>query len=595
MNPKISALAWALIHFLWEGGLIAAGLAVVLRAIQPSRANLRYLISCGAMVLMLSSAVATFLWLNQDMGAGRTVPQALLKYAVYQAPALPASPLEPQKRTQFSAYLPWLVYLWMAGVLALSIRTGAGFAVAQRLKRRQAFPLPPVWEQRFHRLARRLQISRTVRACESAIADVPAVVGWLRPVVLVPASALIGLPAPDVEALLAHELAHIRRNDYLVNLLQTAVETLLFYHPAVWWTGRQIRAERENCCDDLAVAVCGDVLTYARALTRLEQMRARTPALAMAANRGSLLARIRRLVRPDDSVRHTSGDWITGVAILLSVTAIYAAGYVPVPKPLAVKPAPVVVFVASQKPEPIGPRVEEQKTQPDDMQELAQLQAPVAPNEQAPAPSSGFLDGLASAGFTNLDVDDLIQFKIHGVTPEFIRQVKAAGFQPTADELVSMRIHGVDPGQIATYKAAGVDKLSIDDLVSFRIHGVTPEFVNSIRAAGYSTSDADDIVSLRIHGVTPEFAKEVKSLALGNPSLDDLVSMRIHGVTPEFARDIKALNLRGTDLDSLIEMRNHGITSGFIREVQKRGFKDLSVDQIIRLKQLNIFGNSEVF
>ena len=130
----------------------------------------------------------------------------------------------------------------------------------------------------------------------SAVAQTPAVIGWIRPVVLLPASALSGLEPGQIEALLAHELAHIRRHDYLVNLLQTAVETLLFYHPAVWWVGRQMRAERENCCDDLAVAVCGDALVYARALTELEQIRIAAPRLAMAANDGSLLNRVRRLL-----------------------------------------------------------------------------------------------------------------------------------------------------------------------------------------------------------------------------------------------------------------------------------------------------------
>ena len=105
-------------------------------------------------------------------------------------------------------------------------------------------------------------------------------IGWLRPVILFPASALTGLSAEQLEALLAHELAHIRRYDYLVNLLQTTVETLFFYHPAVWWVSAQVRQEREHCCDDLAVAACGDVLTYARALTALEQLRGSEPQLA---------------------------------------------------------------------------------------------------------------------------------------------------------------------------------------------------------------------------------------------------------------------------------------------------------------------------
>src|SRR5262249_13851986 len=150
-------------------------------------------------------------------------------------------------------------------------------------------PAEPAWQAIVTRLSRRLHIARRVRIFRSSLVDVPTVIGWLKPVVLVPASALAGLAPHQLEAVLAHELAHIRRHDYLVNLMQTLVETLLFYHPAVWWLSRRIRLERENCCDDLAVHLCGDPYTYARALADLEQLRGGRRQLALAATGGSLL------------------------------------------------------------------------------------------------------------------------------------------------------------------------------------------------------------------------------------------------------------------------------------------------------------------
>ena len=116
--------------------------------------------------------------------------------------------------------------------------------------------------------------------------DVPTVVGWLRPAVILPVAALANLSPAQVEAVLAHELAHIRRHDYLVNLFQTLAETLLFYHPAVWWLSARIRTEREHCCDDVAVAVSGDAVGYARALAELEAWRVGTPGMALAATGG---------------------------------------------------------------------------------------------------------------------------------------------------------------------------------------------------------------------------------------------------------------------------------------------------------------------
>ena len=138
-----------------------------------------------------------------------------------------------------------------------------------RLRSRLVRPAPSEWQQALDRLKTRIRVSRPVRLLVSSLVQAPAVVGWLRPVVLVPVGALAGLPAEQIEALLVHELAHIRRHDYLVNVLQSVVEALLFYHPAVWWVSGHIRTEREQCCDDVAVSVSGDVLTYARALAEI--------------------------------------------------------------------------------------------------------------------------------------------------------------------------------------------------------------------------------------------------------------------------------------------------------------------------------------
>jgi uncharacterized protein (TIGR03435 family) len=157
-------------------------------------------------------------------------------------------------------------------------------------------PAPAEWRRTLRELGARIGVSRPVELLVSALVQVPTVVGWIRPVVLVPVGALAGLPPEHVEALLIHELAHIRRHDYLVNMLQSVAEALLFYHPAVWWVSGHIRAERELCCDDVAVSASGDVLTYARALAELESCRPAHFNAAVAANGGSLADRIARLL-----------------------------------------------------------------------------------------------------------------------------------------------------------------------------------------------------------------------------------------------------------------------------------------------------------
>ncbi len=167
-------------------------------------------------------------------------------------------------------------------------------------------------------MAERLRVTRQVKLVESALVEVPAVIGWLRPVILLPASAMTGLTTEQLEAL----LAHVRRHDYLINLLQTVVETLLFYHPAVWWVSHRIRVEREHCCDDLAAGVCGDRLSYAQALVAMEELRAPKIGLAMSSSGGSLLTRVARLIDETEQQRRPTGLF----PILLSLVSLTMAG-----------------------------------------------------------------------------------------------------------------------------------------------------------------------------------------------------------------------------------------------------------------------------
>ncbi len=210
-----------------------------------------------------------------------------------------------------------LLTIWLAGVAMLTLRLLSGWLWVQRMKSRNARPVHEGLEVMARRLMRRLHIVRAVRFLESTRVDVPTVIGWLTPVVLLPGSVLSGLTPRQIEAILAHELAHIRRHDYLVNLLQTVVETLLFYHPAVWWLSHRIRVERENCCDDLAVSLCGDPVAYAAALAELEGLRSSNRTLALAATGGSLLQRVKRLLGAPSHAGRAPGWLAAGLAVMV--------------------------------------------------------------------------------------------------------------------------------------------------------------------------------------------------------------------------------------------------------------------------------------
>jgi GWxTD domain-containing protein len=231
----------------------------------------------------------------------------------------------------------------MAGVLVFHLRSLAGWVSARRLCNTGVCCAPDVWQEQLGRLRLRMRVSRPVALLESGLAAVPAAVGYLRPVILVPAGLLAGLPAGQVEAILLHELAHIRRCDYLINLLQTFVEGLLFYHPAVWWISGVIRSERENCCDDLVVATHGDPHEYAAALTALEASRSAVPVIALAATEGSLVKRIRRLLVPTE-VPRTAVTPAFAAMILTAATAVGLMAWQAKPADATAAPPPPGVF-----------------------------------------------------------------------------------------------------------------------------------------------------------------------------------------------------------------------------------------------------------
>ncbi|HEY0405941.1 MAG TPA: M56 family metallopeptidase, partial [Pyrinomonadaceae bacterium] len=342
-QPVVQALGWTLLHSLWQGTAAALLLAGLLRLLRRSAATVRYAAACAALLLMLLLPIVAFRMIDVSTRAGAAPSTSSPLVAEAKTPlsetTIDAATMQPkiatkneaqrpswQRRLSLSleALLPWSTLGWLIGVLALSLRLLGGTVYMRRIRSRETRPVEPLWTQTLGRLCVNLRVLKRVRLLESRRVSVPLAIGWLRPVILLPASVLTGLTAQQLEAILAHELAHIRRHDYLVNLCQSIVETIFFYHPAVWWMSRQIRIEREYCCDDLAVAACGDPLAYARALTRLERFRKLSPQLAVAANGGLLMNRIHRLVGLEAPRSSRFGGPLAGVFVISIVAAFVA-------------------------------------------------------------------------------------------------------------------------------------------------------------------------------------------------------------------------------------------------------------------------------
>lgn len=307
----VQGLGWAILHSLWQGTIVAVLLALCLILLRKNSSKVRYFVSVAALSALFISFVVTFgsvYWQNSQV---QTQHQVLSQFekSELQAQYFTLEVISEKTGWQsyadifqsyFNQHLPLIVTVWALGVMILMLRFLGAFAYLQRLKHYRARVVPIIWQVKVNDLAQQLHIKKAVKLMESAVVQVPMVVGFFKPVILVPVGTLTGLSAQQVESILAHELAHIYRNDYLVNLLQSIVEVLLFFNPLMWWISTQIREERENCCDDMAVQLTGDTLTFAKTLATVEEMRLQgTPELAMAFARkkGVLLSRIQRLTK----------------------------------------------------------------------------------------------------------------------------------------------------------------------------------------------------------------------------------------------------------------------------------------------------------
>lgn len=341
-SPAARTLGWSLIHFLWEG----LAIATLLFLCRRGSSRTRYALACIAFFAMPVAVAVTYVVVS---------PPALTSFQVHfnwtPAPLGSGGALSSPSTPWFARLAPWVTPFWIAGVMAFYLRSLLSWWIAQRIRRTGVCAASEEWQARLRTLVRRIELSRPVALLESCLVEVPVVIGLLRPVVLMPVGLMAGLPTSQLEAILLHELSHIRRWDYFVNLLQNVVEGLLFYHPAVWWVSNQIRAERENCCDDAVVALTGNAREYAAALATLEQNRWPAQEPALAATGGSLMNRIRRLLQ--EPPRHRTSSAPAFVLGLLVITAGIAAGWQSKPKP--VSPPTLVATAASVAEAPPAP------------------------------------------------------------------------------------------------------------------------------------------------------------------------------------------------------------------------------------------------
>lgn len=291
--PLIQSLGWTLLHFLWQGALIGAGYATVRMIVPASNAQTRYAAGLVALALMAACPPVTLslVYPQAVVAASAAVPVAADAIVVAASGAA-----QPGAEVVLDKVLPWLVLVWMLGVAVTAWRALRQWRALERIAERGSEPNNEL-ERMLASLARRFKMVRDIRVLMSSQIDTPTLIGWIKPVVLMPTAVALGFPRQQVELILAHELGHLRRYDHLVNLAQAVIETLLFYHPAVHWISREVRNDREVCCDRLVLRLTeGEPREYAQTLASLEELRLASPQLAIAATGGVLLDRVRRII-----------------------------------------------------------------------------------------------------------------------------------------------------------------------------------------------------------------------------------------------------------------------------------------------------------
>jgi beta-lactamase regulating signal transducer with metallopeptidase domain len=632
MNHHLESLGWTLVHFCWQ----AAAIALVYRLADAvlSKARNRYVLALGTMLLMLVSAVATLAYEETQGGfsspamtaiganIGANMPIDLPSLAVLKTGGNTTQPV----LLHLSGFLPCLDVAWLLGVTCLSMRTIGGWRLIQQLRRSALLEAPGAVYADFVRLRERLGITRQVSLRISQHIQGPLAIGIVRSLILLPASALMALSPEQLEAVLAHELAHVRRADYLWNLIQTMVETLFFFHPAVWWLGRRLREQRELCCDDVAVQSCADPLIYATALLCLEERRRQQLSLAMALDGhrpwSGLRVRIARILGDANGgeANGKRGPGDLAPMPLAAICAMFLLVLLPVPQLFAglretmhfqtassaVSASPTLIPTPATMnlPARAVPHVVLERSNASPLASRASVAPPSAAaddnaavivGEDARGTGTGTGEGKGSgegagygagglgSGGSGADAEQAAAVDTSAHKADYIDAMRAAGYDVDIDKYVAMKVQGITPEYAQAMAKIGFGKPSADDLIAMKVQGVTPEYVSELQAAGLQPGSIGDLVSYRIFKVTPEFVAAMKAAGFDAIPPTKLVALRVQGVTPEYARTMKQQYPNAT-IDEVVQLRIFHIDDAFLADVKRHGFSSLSIEKLVQLR-----------
>ena len=633
MNAVVLFAVTVLVNALWQPALIAAIAWAALKISRCNNATTRHAI--WSLALLASFIVPFVSAMPIVLPHSTTAPLATVQPRNHAAPpqvriaheaAAPSQPMLSVSRPSFRVQ-PTIALIvaavWLVVALAILARLLISLIYLNRLKH-DALPLAVESRHALTRYDRAHKGDRDVRICVSDEITVPVAVGIFDAMILIPSDLLHELDANDLDRVLLHELAHVRRSDDWVNLFERIVQALFFFSPGIYWISRQLDLEREVACDDWVLEQSAENVPYARCLARIVEM-TQWPYTAPAApgvfvTRKSMSIRIERLLARGRDIRVRLALVPSLLAFVFILVVVIAGGFV----------SPTIAYTldhnvtAIGKADKVGGAVRQQthvavrhnegtqvKTQyvylpatpaPDLVTKEAPQKPPVEPiakttvaassatvNTPKMVADASYLDDLAAAGYKNLSPDDVIALKSVGVTGQYIHDLQNAGLKNlSARDLVSLKSLGVDGAWVAQMRAAGLTDLTPRNLEGLKSLGVDGDYISHMRSAGLTGLDSRDLAGLKSLGVDSDYISQMRAAGLANLDARQLEGLKSLGVDSAYVKSLANVGYPHLSARDLEGLKSLGVDSDYIAKLRSHGFTNLTVHQLETFKSQGV-------
>ncbi|MBL7816014.1 MAG: M56 family metallopeptidase [Saprospiraceae bacterium] len=635
------AIGWTVIHSLWQATVIAILSGVVMIAFRKKTAQLRYWIHNFALYSVLFASIVTFGIYFKDAKNGLFFKQTeqtaaaadntkvtvetlnQLKVSIEtgnETAATPAnsSPLSIEgMKAYFDEHIYFVVLIWLLGVGLFILKLLGGVSYVYYLRLQHNFPVDEYWLDMVETLSKKVNINKSIELVESALVRSPIVVGYLKPMILFPIGAINRLNPQEVEAILAHEIAHVMRHDYVFNILQSVIEAMYYFNPAVWWISANIRAERENCCDDVAIQLCGNSMTYAKSLVVVQEMQYYSATFAMGfagQRKNQLLLRVQRVLNQSNNKSNVMEKLIATCLIVIGIVFLSFGGqnnfipsfledntfFITEDAPLSTAGywnATIKgenVTVSFQNKTENGTWNTTHTFKKSEFSALPTTESDFSITREAGVmnfkgkfednegygkftftESADFRAFLEKEGITGAKESTMMHYFMGNINREYVSFLKQNGFEKISkSKLEELAIHGLTKNELTSYldafKKYG-NELTLNKLIELKIHGIDAKYQKSLSDLGYIDIPLNEIVEAKIHGINADYLADLQSSGYKPEALREVIEFKIHGVDGAFIKKMKAATNKELSAEELVESKIHGLDKLDVEKFKSTG------------------------